>query len=765
MKNPALSGLSVLLILVSCIELSAQKPGYETITRCATMQRAASRMLNNSSQIKSGSAQRSNDVVLGPVLFSYRLTSTVTVPVVVHIVLPNPYTITDADVQAQIDRLNLDFAGLNADSMNVPPAFLAVRGHSQIQFCLAKRTPDGLITSGIERRVSAVGSGQGKDPIKFTSLGGLNQWDPASYLNLWVGADDSGGDILGYAQFPGAIPTDEDGVFINYRGWGVSTCYTIPSYNKGRTATHEIGHYFGLLHNWGDDDGCVGDDFRSLTGLTNSCTLPAGLFNPDGKGNTIDDIGDTPNQAGETTNCPSGSVTDACATQAPGKMYQDHMDYSLDACLTMFTNKQVERMEWVLDNCRASIKTSLGCQAPISSITRDAAPMQSVNPGGFELNGCTTKSYSPVVFCPGSFIPKLRVINNASTFLTSVTAGYQLDNGTAVTQTVNNLNLPLGGTTVVSFPAISLVAGTHEFEFFTVNPNGGTDQVPANDTLSQSFTVNGMASAPFKEDFTGPAFPPANWSIINPDKDTTWQRSATGNVNAGSAFMHTFEYSRNDEKDELVTPRISYSSIGVDSMKLSFDLASATYTNIDDPDNADVPMDTLEILVTKDCGNSFTTVYKKWGKDLRTVNEPKQDEFAPIASEWRKETVDMTAFLNQSPIQVFFRVINNYENNLFIDNVNVFTSAVPAILKSRGYLIVPNPFADKFLIWHYTPPTDLRSVRVYNSIGQLLWNKGYNANTDNVITVNLFGKPAGIYVVRVEYGDTSKNFSQQVIKY
>jgi hypothetical protein len=102
---------------------------------------------------------------------------------------------------------------------------------------------------------------------------------------------------------------------------------------------------------------------------------------------------------------------------------------------------------------------------------------------------------------------------------------------------------------------------------------------------------------------------------------------------------------------------------------------------------------------------------------------------------------------------------------VFIDNVNVFTTAVPKLLKEQGYLILPNPFRQGFAVWHYKPPTTLRSLKVYNSVGQLVWRKDYNGNASNYIRVDLFNKAAGIYVVRLEYQDASKNVSGKVVKY
>jgi hypothetical protein len=276
--------------------------------------------------------------------------------------------------------------------------------------------------------------------------------------------------------------------------------------------------------------------------------------------------------------------------------------------------------------------------------------------------------------------------------------------------------------------------------------------------------VNGTTAVPFREDFSGSVFPPASWTVINPDGDTTWKRYAAGNGNAGSAYVNTFNYSSNDEKDDLVTPRISYNTIGIDSVKLVFDVAAATYTDVDDPANAGIPIDTLEILVSRDCGNSFTTVYKKWGKDLRTVNTAMVDEFFPTALQWKRDTADLSAFSKESPIQVFFRVTNNFENNIFIDNVLLTTSEAPAALKSQGYLFLPNPFRESFSIWHYHKPTDLRFIRVYNGVGQLLFTKQFNGNADNFIKVDLFGKPAGVYIIHLEYTDGRK-VAGQVSKY
>ena len=275
--------LPITFILCSIVTL-AQKPGAVpqakpvfqiTERKCATMDKVAYRLQHDPVARAIANSKPVLPVLPGGAT-TYRTAAIVTIPVVVHIVMGNPYLVTDADVASQIARLNLDFSGLNPDSTN-SGTFQSVRGHSQIRFTLARRTPAGQLTNGIERRVSGTGSNANlaTDPIKFTAQGGLDVWDPNSYLNLWIGNDNSGDGILGYAQFPGTGPANEDGVFLNVQSFGEATCSNVAVYNRGRTGTHEVGHYLGLFHIWGDEDACVGDDFENLTAAGSTCVLPA----------------------------------------------------------------------------------------------------------------------------------------------------------------------------------------------------------------------------------------------------------------------------------------------------------------------------------------------------------------------------------------------------------------------------------------------------------------------------------------------------------
>ena len=641
-------------------------PGKQII-RCATDQRV--QMLFKAFPEKKLLAERltamaPNNALRAP----KRMQGIVYLPVVFHIVLTNPYSITDAEVQSQIDAMNTDFSGLNPDTTNIPAAFEAVRGHSFIRFVLAKRTPSGELTNGIDRVASTTTANPNNivDSIKRTSLGGADAWDPNSYINIWVGKVSDGGGTLGYTQIPGSGSPADDGVFCNILGFGISSC-NVPTYNKGRTVVHELGHYFGLNHIWGDDETssntCSGDDFRALTADGSSYTLPASLYNPPGKGNTAQDIGDTPNQSVATTNCPSTITSDSCTSTPPGKMYEDYMDYTEDDCYSMFTKKQVERMEYVLNTYRTSLLTSPGATLPSNPITTDASPVESINPGGFETSGCNSIYYPATLSCPGNFVPKVLIKNNGLNTITSITVGYAINNGPAVTVSLNT-NLATGANQMVTFPATTVGNGNNVFKFFTKNVNGTpTDQVPSNDTLTSTLSVPNPVALPIYEDFENSTFPPTGWSIINPGNDVTWQRVTPGYNSAHSMFIDNYTTNSVGQVDEIKTPKINLST--TDPVVISFDLAHKNYP---DPSYND----SLQVLISTDCGTTYKTYFNKAGAALATAGSSSNAYINPVTSDWKNQKIVVDgASLSSGSIIVVFKNTSDYGNNIFIDNINI----------------------------------------------------------------------------------------------
>ncbi len=258
----------------------------------------------------------------------------INIPVVVHVVYKtSTQNISDAQIQSQMTVLNQDFRKLNPDVSGTPAAFAGLAADCQINFCLATRDPNGNPTTGITRTATTRTSFSTNDYVKKSSRGGKDPWPASSYLNIWVCNLSNG--LLGYAQFPGGSAST-DGVVIGYKYFGTTGQATYP-FNKGRTATHEIGHWLNLRHIWGDDGtGCTGSDL----------------------------VSDTPNQGGYNIGCPTfPRVT--CSNGPNGDMFMNYMDYTDDRCMFMFTAGQSGRMNATLSGTRSSILSSSGCSAAL----------------------------------------------------------------------------------------------------------------------------------------------------------------------------------------------------------------------------------------------------------------------------------------------------------------------------------------------------------------------------------------------------------------
>ena len=276
-----------------------------------------------------------------------------TIPIVFHVIhngeaVGTGDNLSAALLNAQLVQLNNDFRKLSGTSgANNNP----VGADTEIEFCAAQFDPNGnpLAEPGINR-INRNSKGWTAPPYGTCQGGGLNDayiegtikpqsgWDPNSYMNFWIMDVNCG--ILGYAQFPsssglgglnsngGAASTDGVVCIPSSIGSTTSPNPAGGSYNKGRTATHEVGHYLGLRHIWGDG-GCSVDDFCS----------------------------DTPASDGPNYGCPN---TTSCGST---DMVENYMDYTDDDCMNVFTVNQKARIQAVMANSprRASLPNSTAC--------------------------------------------------------------------------------------------------------------------------------------------------------------------------------------------------------------------------------------------------------------------------------------------------------------------------------------------------------------------------------------------------------------------
>src|ERR1700751_6044548 len=241
--------------------------------------------------------------------------STIQIPLVVHMVYSSTAdSVGDAQIFSQIQVLNDDYTRNNADKVNTPSTFTAAAGAPMVQYCWATRDPNGNPTNGIERHKSATTSWTTDDKVKAAATGGMDAWDPSRYFNIWV--CNLGGGLLGYGEFPTGTLSNTYGFVAGATCFGNTGMAQAP-YNLGRTATHEIGHCFNLIHIWGDN---------GQFGASDQC-----VDTPPQKGGTSSPAGCNyscptyPSQPGTFTR-PDGA-RGAKVSNPNGDMFMNYIDY------------------------------------------------------------------------------------------------------------------------------------------------------------------------------------------------------------------------------------------------------------------------------------------------------------------------------------------------------------------------------------------------------------------------------------------------------
>ena len=176
--------------------------------------------------------------------------------------------------------------------------------------------------------------------------------------------------------------------------------------------------------------------------------------------------------------------------------------------------------------------------------------------------------------------------------------------------------------------------------------------------------------------------------------------------------------------------------------------------------------DTLQVDISKDCGNSWNTLYKKWGATLQTNNIPmtKIHEYIPAGiSQWRTDSLNLTNLVHEGDtFHIRFRNIENNGNDIYLDNVRVYTKINSSLLVQNGYVIYPDPFVNQVTIRHLSAPANLKAVMLYDILGRKVLENDYNGNALANETINTSKLAAGIYVIKLFYND--KTITQKMMK-
>ncbi|TAE54932.1 MAG: PKD domain-containing protein, partial [Bacteroidetes bacterium] len=517
-------------------------------------------------------------------------------------------------------------------------------------------------------------------------------WDPERYINIWVLPLNTG--VLGYAQMPNGSPLPDlpadnggaasDGVIITSstfgRGAGIN-----PPYNGGRTTTHEMGHFLGLWHTWGDGP-CGVEDF---------CP-------------------DTPDADGATYGCPAGGRF-SCGQSI---QIENYLDYTDDACMNVFTACQKSRMRTVL----AAAPRRVGLVS--SDVCNAVAPL-----ADFEA--------APRVLCPG-----------ASVRFTDLSSGNPLS---------RLWSFP--GGSPASSSEISPVVTYQQPGFYDVSLQ--VSNSAGSNSLNRSAWVQVRAASDepiFVEDFEDGL---AGWTVQNADNQISWSAENTGGLPSGvqSAGISLYYYSNQLQRDGLISPEINLRPFS--DISLEFDYAYRTYFQ---------KRDSLIIYASVDGGQSWPwRLFAKAenGSKNFATNEPVTSAFIPATSaDWCSggsgwaacPEISLAAFDTAAHFRLKFEALNNYGNNLYLDNIRISgackapVNSVDPQENALTVRVLPNPNQGYFTL---QKPAVAARWSVYDAWGKCVLSGAQVAGAvSENIDIRMEGAARGVYlmVLQTEQG-------------
>lgn len=604
--------------------------------RCATNYTPANQyIIHQSDQFESWISEMRNQKKELRQFQSARSNVVYTIPVVFHIIhngesIGTGVNISDQRIQEQIDVLNKDFRRENEDASATPLIFQPVAADTEINFVLAKQTPEGLPSNGIVRvQGSKTQYNASQDDALLKSE---SYWPAEDYLNIWV--TNLSGNFIGNAQYPFANLPGLQGQFLNYRLtdglvidylWVGINDNTTSFDSYGRTATHELGHYLGLRHIWGDG-GCSFDDYCADT------PLASGSY------------------SGKSSPCSFPDDQRICSEGSP--MFQNFMDYTDDECMNLFTFDQKERMRLVLEYSprRKSLLTSPGLVEPVQ-FTNDLGVRTILSP---EISDCD-----------GFLDPSIEIRNYGTNDITSFSVGFYINN--QLVETVNELtNLNPLDVSIVNFGSVSINQSIfNEVEFRVNSVNGVTDNNQVNNIKNLNILPNETSIIPFFEQFEGQ---PKVTMIGEFGKNSNWKvETAPDNTALNKAAKLKFYNSQANigSLDLMLTKVLDLSNLS--TALLSFKYAYA-------PRSDSIYNDGLIVAISTDCGANFPVdeyLFEKYGTNLGTVL-PRSQEFTPMSPfDWEEEFINLTPYIGTDYVQIAFIGVNGGGNNLYVDSIAI----------------------------------------------------------------------------------------------
>ena len=352
--------------------------------------------------------------------------------------------------------------------------------------------------------------------------------------------------------------------------------------------------------------------------------------------------------------------------------------------------------------------------------------------------------------CSSTISPIISVYNNGLNAITALTITPYIDGAIAPTISWNG-NIASATSATISLNTISSPTntGAHTFSY-NISAMNGTDGNMTNNSTKVSYLVaSDFQGSPVSEDFALPNFPPVKWAAVNSNSGPSWTRvtNAGGyNLSTQSTRYDFFNNKVIGDMDELFITPMNLS--GTAAPVLSFDYA---YAQRDANSN-----DKLEVMVSNNCGSSWTNVYSSSGYTLATAL-PMPMAYLPDVndiSQWQTVTINLTGY-NSASVLVKFVVTNDNGNNLYIDNVNLNQTQPVGLIKetklSNQVSIFPNPTSGNATLKVFSLTSGKSKLILINTMGQIVSSKTidlFSGNNNLLIDTKEFSN--GIYSVVLE---------------
>lgn len=554
-----------------------------------------------------------------------------------------------------------------------------------IEFRLATKDPLGNCTDGVVRVFTSKTNGANDG----TGFKAESYWNAYSYLNVWTINDidkdiEGGGTVLGYAQFPATGLLSTDGIAV--RADNINERYL-----GGRTATHEVGHWLNLIHIWGDAQ-CGSDNVFD----TPAATGPN--FGICGNHPTLD-----PNLGGGSQYHNTPYNPNVCNPDQPdGEMFMNYMDYSSDACMNLFTLGQKARMDYTLegDGSEPGIRSYLVSQENLEAtgtadpyMPSDCAPISSFY---FDQSGdfATQK-----MICAGESVDFEESAYNGDVddFAWTFEGGSP---GTSTNANPNNITYTNPGIYDVTLEVSNTVGS---------DVQTASDMIIVSSTTAQYQSNWGYVDSYWSEDdFL------SDYVVFNQDaSDNKWEwyfGQDGGSTGWESVRMFNVDNALG-EIDELISP--SYDLTTISSPTLQFRYSGAAIDN--------TPDDQLRIMVSDDCGESWSTRETLSGFELTNAGLVPNSYRPNANSTWTDIEVSLGSFGNKPNVRVKFRwVSGDRSNNFYIDDLTISGSPIGMqdLERQIDLNIAPNPTSDMTAVTMSLPEAAKVRMEIMDILGQ-----------------------------------------------